>query len=1445
MAVNAANTAPLDPGLVDPLQNIDPARQALLEELRTQGLLDTLGVQLVDISSGVQAEALDSADEHLRQLTSQPGVRGFIGKIWYGTFAREFVRQREVQRSRREILGENNKGNLYARHGGTQEQHAQAAEAVVTRFTSSFVHQEAGEANEALRSREGGVELEAQIHDLIARYARGEGNMDAAGLEEQKNRLLFEFGGAERRRTRERNVGLLWADNIVTVAQNAKKAYEHLRGLDNVDEAEAMATITGELQRRGAWAGEANMGVRTGASRELTDRVMDRLYSVPGLNLVNEETLGIAAAAVITIGKFATKKAITAVGATVTMGAGSAVVAGLREHAAVGQERRLHSRQMAEGGEIDTTTGSRRRASMEETRYETKSCAELQDELRVALEFQGFTPNADRSALATALANLRDATAAVEARIVMSDRLNADLISFSSKEAVEKQRLDLDIALARAKARLNEHVQNSEDVVLDEAGIDKTVARDPAQNIDAILAATVEAVDGTLRADMTVKDQAFRRLRARRVASAALVGGLMGVAMGVGSQEVHALLDNTLQGVGEPAAGTSWRTELAALFRHDVLHQDVSHNPNYTMPTGTYETPGIFHTPDGNGALDLPPGFHVVVQNGHDVLMGPNNHTVGTLNFDAHGHLTAASQQMLEKQGFKFDVTTEAYDQATSHSTTTTVSADQYVAQHPSDFTDVQRQFWYDNNTPGDYDLNELGLWWGGTNGVDAHGNFVFNVSHMTAGGSFHDGFSANAPALDAQHQLYIAVSLDQASQNHVVLVPIDANGNAVFDPHNPIFHSMFKMENGHAVFTGGYAEVVQISGHTPDGDDIIRPLATVVGTNNPGSITTTTTQIIHTTGEHIVTHVEAPAPAPVSVETPVGIAPVIPIRARRGLEDLGTRNTVASRDTTDTETPPEAPIAATGVYETGPNAAAERWERWRRERSPDLRANPQANLDTGRELEWYRREQLKRRGQEYIDELDANVTNSVLREIGDETKALVCIPVAAANESENIFNTLSLYAQQDKEAVDGTVVILNVNWKQELEGDVAAMARIQKTHDEIERAKKAFPNLRIASFDKVWTPEFIQRRTQEDGSVAMYGEVIKVLYDTAAFAVGNAVFDGRRNTGSEALIITNDADAQGMDRHYLRRYMDSMAAHPTADIFSGIIRWGTQEYEQYPGYGLASGFYAVINMVSARQGHDISTTGPNAAFRVSAYAATGGCEDSDSMGAGADAILGQRVMAARRDRRPTQASTGSYGMTGYMPVYAPAEESAAPNREVAKHVVGAQIDSAADRLLAAYKRGQWIAEAWNSFNVGGYQDRSALGASAALQAENPATDIDDIVGRVTASVEGFVNHWYRDPAMAASALALYFGMPTDDAGNVYYTTRWEGTPGWGGDGTFHIDITDLGKKRLQTRLIRDLSGRPDPYGRRLRRKLYSEVQAGDRHRALATPRFVSHTDSV
>lgn len=114
-----------------------------------------------------------------------------------------------------------------------------------------------------------------------------------------------------------------------------------------------------------------------------------------------------------------------------------------------------------------------------------------------------------------------------------------------------------------------------------------------------------------------------------------------------------------------------------------------------------------------------------------------------------------------------------------------------------------------DNNSTN-FDKNELKTLWGGEHGtgINTEGNYVFNVSNMTASGSMHGNLSENIQELMRSGHLKMLVTMNDGK---VMEFTINADGQVMI-PHE--LDGAFSTENGHAVFNGKFAEVVLDKGN-------------------------------------------------------------------------------------------------------------------------------------------------------------------------------------------------------------------------------------------------------------------------------------------------------------------------------------------------------------------------------------------------------------------------------------------------------------------------------------------------------------------------------------------------------------------------------------------------------------------------------------------------------
>ena len=216
----------------------------------------------------------------------------------------------------------------------------------------------------------------------------------------------------------------------------------------------------------------------------------------------------------------------------------------------------------------------------------------------------------------------------------------------------------------------------------------------------------------------------------------------------------------------------------------------------------------------------------------------------------------------------------------------TLVGTKDYVKGHENIFSKIKRSGWADNDTPRS-DRNELKVFWGGEKGtgIDKGGNYVFNVKHMTQDGSFHSATHWDPQEMMKSGKMKLLVSLSGDTQNQVVEIPIDAEGNAIIDPRSEIGKLAFSGVGGSAKFLGKFAEVA-VMGDKVNGIDSVSVLATHVG-KGIGDIRTA---VLSDSIGSVQAPVQIPFP---TIGTPADIAYdveapfIIPMAGRRPMERL------------------------------------------------------------------------------------------------------------------------------------------------------------------------------------------------------------------------------------------------------------------------------------------------------------------------------------------------------------------------------------------------------------------------------------------------------------------------------------------------------------------------------------------------------------------------------
>ncbi|MGB3945704.1 MAG: hypothetical protein WBK76_02590, partial [Candidatus Saccharimonadales bacterium] len=740
---------------------------------------------------------------------------------------------------------------------------------------------------------------------------------------------------------------------------------------------------------------------------------------------------------------------------------------------------------------------------------------------------------------------------------------------------------------------------------------------------------------------------------------------------------------------------------------------------------------------------------------------------------------------------------------------TRTVGVDEFMQHHRADTTRITRDLWYDNDTAAPtFEANELGLHWGSENGSghDGSGNILLGVSTMSADGSFH-GAESTDWAQDARtDNLKLAISPTEGTQARPFLVDINPNGSINIPADSPAAQ-FFSVENGQTVFNGRYAEVVEMTGRDQAGVEHVRMLATLVGNDSAANVQdtfTTETPQLRPRYEFAMPVETAPVP-----DTFVEMAPVIPVVSRRSLEAVRRSETMP------------------GYY--GYDMTPEQQRRFRQEEcSPRLNRDPRSRLRPREELSWRRQQIAARQGPEYLNQIDGYIDASAeLSNLPAGTKAIVTIPVAAASEHDNIYKTLQSYAMQEGDLTEATV-LLHVNWfDAPKEGKGVTQQEqddnVRQTFAEIERARRDFPQLNIALMQTQWERARESRGEYGDGII---GHVARRMYDTAMMSIERQMRDGRLDGDADVLLIRNDSDAQGIQRTYLRNMIKAMQEHPENDVFTGAIRWGTERHRDLPGLGVVSNFREIMHILAARKGSNTwpPTVGINTAVRMSTFAAVGSVgDDPQRTGIGTDDYnIGGRIKDARQDVLSygnrtygaplTARSSGpvgrSYGTRGL----APGEDFSYHH-----HVVGAAIDTAAERLERAYVNGVPIHDAWGDWDNTTRSEGLGAGTKDDLRSESGR---NDLIAKVEHDISVAVSDRFLNRRQVMAGLAFQFPDPR------YFRLQ----PVSGG---LKFELTPQGRDFFINRLMRDSRGRFDPFGNRVRRSLYNETKPGARKQPL------------
>ena len=1364
---------------------------------------------MVDQSKDARDFARDAADARLTKELNEGGkFRRFLKGIWKGNVAREYYRQQYIREAQAQIEAGQ---DVLVHETGDQSQRTRAQMSTIERFQSEhrdmLINNGAEEkAGELVKDSELALGLKGVIRDFV------EGKLTNEGLKEERNRVIeayrAKYGDAQV------GEGLVRIDNMLDIAESVKGAIEHGESLDHV--MANMKIITGE----------ARTGARSEASHNKADTVIEWLGKRKLLSAIPDSAIAAATAVATGILKVGSTKTLSAVFKTLLPGVGSAIIAGVRETVHLKKERTQHMREVAMGKEMTPPPEPKgrlgrflqrflgnRREQLEATRYNTESAVDLTSRLR---EQQNniLMDDADRKAGQTKDDALREALAqlaAVEARTLIADTQKKDLISFSDVAKVNDERLQLALARAELKVLLTKELD------------DATKARlqlDANHTINDLINNQAGKTIELISDDISAKDKAFKSLRNRRVAKMAAIGLGTGLLLGMGAQEAVAAFDGTRVGVFEQMAGHQVDSDG---LQHQTLLRGMVHGDGPEHFAASTEMGEPSKVGD-HGTLQVSKD-HNLVRNpdGTFNLVDPNGKaSVENLKMNPDGTMPPESKDLLSKQGMNVDTSASF---TTFNETRQPVDLNTFMENrlNNGEATHVTRDLWYDNNTPAPvFDKNELGLHRGGINGtgITAEGNYQV-VAAMTGEGSYHNEQAANYLELAREGKLKMAISPTAGTQNtplmvemKVAMVPDEKNPGkmveavvADVDPKSPAGQFLAN-DNGNLELNGRYAEFVQMGNVDNEGVQHIRPLATWVGRD----IEVPLTDIVKTPEFHPITKIttggyEGPG-------TFTEMAPTNFVNSRRAIEVVGRR---PWRNPEQPGTPNNYnyyPGAGEGGWYPGYFADLEQ------DRMPELRRDPSARIRLIDGLRWHY-DRTRSKDPAYAQEIENLVgTMPNMANLDVSTECIVPILVGANMEHDNIYRTLSLYAQQPDSWKQATQLLLHVNWIDSKEKDPVEKAKIDKTKSEIERAMRDFPDLKISQFESIWSQDKLDNG--EYGG-RLIGHAAQRMYDVAMAAARQAIDAGRMPEDHDILIWKGDADGHGMARFAGPKMLKAFKEHPEVDTFSGGVRWGTELYRDLPGLGFLMTFMEMYRINAQRahiKGYQ-STFGVNAGIRLSTLGAVSGIGhySDQAQTAPDDLALGDRTRAARNGITSGGGVSQPYGASG----------SSAGENDYHMHVGGTSIDTDASRFEKAYTSGDPLTAIWVNVNQNGYQTRTT--GLVAGQKEDLSKNPDEVIDRIETNMSDMISHWTTNPPQISSTLAAMLPGPSQLGGVPAYRIVKQS------NGTSTFNLTPQGKKWLVHRMQFNSAGKADHYGDRQARQLYGKLKRFGRGRIRAKQR--------
>lgn len=1150
----------------------------------------------VDQGEELRARAIQAGDNKMAEIANskERGVRNIVRKIWQTGLARNYYRQKYINEAREEMLEQ---GTLVTEADAKSQRrfNSDVAESFLSEL-DGVIDESAGDSRESLEQQH--PELHQRIKEIVSQYADG----TIADLEEARRMFNEEikklkddkFDGSSLTASNLEDIAIKARDrfeNYATIAQNMNAGFEHDDAMERV------------MRGFDVMYGRRNIE-RNEVRYNQVDKIVDRISRTKLGSLVSPTSIALSVGAAAAITEFATRRTLST--AMTTIPGLSAMVFG------ASRESRDFSRDLSRAN-FDSRfnrefESDKKREKMMRLTYERRGANDTREHLERLLREFGDIENNGGDTTAKRDEILATVT---ECKVILElEKTNTPILSFSSEVNAPREQLGLIKTFCEAKKLLRDNGVNDLDDRLN-----------PNNGTSAEQARLISDIRDSFTSSRKEKEKLARRAKVGRVAKKAATSFVSGLVIGTAMREVTALFNPNVQGIFEKDGpeGHDYTQKLTACKKLAMMIKGEkttagSGNFNFDIPNDDVVS--------GNSDFSFakaPDGSYTIMSGGKEIATG--------LDWNAHdGCLTGASIAKLGEQGIKIDQigTLKGPDQLVGYTNPAPVRVEKGLQDAIKDkldgFVHVKRSYWYENDT-ADFDRNELAAHYFTDPDTGAHGL----VTNMVDNGSFHNGVYAGFSNLAQSGNLRLMISATGETQSTPIEVigKLLPNGQVSFCPEPGSPAAQFFDADGK--FIGRFAEICQVLG-TEDGVTKIAPLATAVGEGLPSA---TFEDFIPGEPEPIFEALQVPEYSFSLPEQDVVFPMFLPfIRSTKPMNSSEMR-------------PVEDPTIHGRGGSSGYNGYNGAEVDANRPEVVSPRIAEGKALKTGTEVDWYVREQLKRKqDKDYIDRLQSQVRScDLLMNLDDKIKTIVTIPVYGPNEMDNIYGTLSQFARQEGVDPDSYGVLLDLNWKFKGGSTPAEIAEIraktQKTREAIAKAQHDFPNLKIGVIEQSG-----HRNIQD---------VATFMNDAVMVAMDTMIKVGRMSEDHDVVVVRTDADSIGMSSKFVAGYQEAQAKNPKTPIFTGQSWFDVGRQTKAPGFGSIMFLERVQHLLEGTLGRregdygddgqkEIFTEGRNFGYSIKHFAAANcfGFESDGTQGwggAGSDDLrVGWRIRDAFKD---------------------------------------------------------------------------------------------------------------------------------------------------------------------------------------------------------------------